>query len=172
MRFVDHYTRTLSALPLLLIVALIAPAAADGAEIGAAHLVYEKPVKLKKLEATLYLSYADQARKSDPVTRARRVECAVAVVGTRRPLTATGRIELRLLGAVQGSGAAWRSSSRSAEVGDDGQVHLDAAAILELASEAEAARAEPELIAIAYSGGKGKKVSTVTIDCLREPDDE
>jgi hypothetical protein len=172
MHFFDRCTRALGATALLVIAALVAPAAADGAEIGAAHLVYEKPVKLKKLEATLYLSYADQATKSDPVTRARRVECAVAVVGTRKPLTATGRVELRLLGAVQGSGAAWRSSSRSAEVDADGQARLDAAAILELASEAEAARAEPELIAIAFSGGKGKKVSTVTIDCLREPDDE
>ncbi len=169
--------KTRSAAPLRAALALVAVVAAPGAlaavEISATYRVFEKSVKMKRIDATLYLSFADQTGRRDSLARPRRVECAVAAAGSRAELRARGRLDLRLVGRERGgAGAPWASSVLRAELDEEGRVSFEASELEKLVAEAQAAEAEIELLKIDYAGGKGKKVVALAVDCLREPAEE
>ncbi len=161
-RFPKHLLAALA-----LVAAVAPPGALAAAEISATYRVFEKPVKMKQIDATLYLAFADQTGKRDSLSRPRRVECAVTAAGGRGELPVRGRLDLRLVG--QERGAPWASSILAAALDREGRSSFEAPELDELVAEARAAGAEVELMKIGYAGGRGKKVFALAIDCLREP---
>jgi len=141
------------------------PAPLSASEIGATHLVYEKAVKMKKADVTLLLSFADQSRPSDTLLRPRALNCLVIARGKSGPLPAKGKLVLQVLGSRLS--APWESRAVSATA-EDGAASFNADDILGLVDEATADGANPELFRIRFDGGKGKKVSSLTMDCLHE----
>jgi hypothetical protein len=129
-------------------------------EIGALHLAFAKPVRLRKLAATLYLSYAEPQRDD-----AGALSCAVLPMGAAGRLAAKGTLRLRLSGAT--AGAPWESSSLAATLDGRGEARFTASEMEELAGEAPPGTSI-ELVEIVLAGGKGKRVSTLTVDCARE----
>ncbi|MDX1501369.1 MAG: hypothetical protein R3325_03325 [Thermoanaerobaculia bacterium] len=152
------------------LVAMTATRPAPAVEISTTHHVLEKPAKPKKVDATLYLPFLDQARR-DSASRPRRVECAVTTRGARGPLPGTGRLDLALVGAT-GTGAAWRGALLPAALDTSGRAVFEAGDLDALLDAALSAGVEPELIEVTFAGGRGKRIETVTIGCLREPAEE
>lgn len=142
-----------------------APGRLGASEISATHVVFEKPVKMKKADTFLYLPLLDQSRKSDSAGRDRLIDCRVFAESAAGPLVVKGRLKLRLLGEVTGSAASWRSSVATELVDGDGRARFQAAAVHALIEEAETSNAEALLMWLEFDGGKGKKVTRLTVDC-------
>lgn len=136
--------------------AAAAAGALAAAEIGALHLALQKPVAMRRLEATLYLSYAGESRD---------VACAALPVGAGGRLPARGRMRLSLLG--DGAPTPWRSAALARTLDDRGEARFPAAEIAALAGAAPA-QARIDLLEVVLKGGKGKKVSALTLDCALE----
>jgi hypothetical protein len=157
-------SRSLALLALLCpLIAGLFPAISNGSEVAATHLVYEKAVKMKKVDAFLFLPFLDQSRKSDNPQRPRQVDCSVFGEGKSSQLPAKGRFRLRLLGRT-GTSSPWQSQELSASLDETGQGSFATDEIQNLVQAA--GDAEIELIRIEFDGGKGKKVSSVTVDCI------
>ena len=122
---------------------------------------------MKKVAASLYMSFPDQSVKNDESGDPRRLRCSVTALGPSGPVPAKGELALRLLGEKQTS--SWESSELAESVDRRGEVEFDGDAILELVDEANADGAEPELFRIEFDGGKGKKLNQITVDCIHEP---
>lgn len=150
-------------------VAAVCPVRLEGSEIGATHLVYEKAVKMKKVDASLFLPFLDQSRRTDNTQRGRQVHCAIFAQGKRGALPVKGKIRIRLLGSR--AAAPWESTSVISPVDDSGGAGFNVSDILALVNEAGAANAGIELFAVDFDGGRGKKVTTLTMDCLHEESD-
>lgn len=154
-----HRAAASSALLLAALAAAGGPAHA-ASEIGALHVAFEKPVRMRRLAARLYLSYTEPEPKA-----ADALSCAVLTMGATRKLAARGTLTLRLSGVA--ATEPWESSSLKASLDDRGEARFTAEEIAELAGEAPSG-ASIELVEIVLAGGKGKKVSTLTVDCARE----
>lgn len=142
------------------------PASLSATEFGAAHLVFEKTTKMKKVEASLYMSLLDQSVKNDQPGDARSLRCAVATSGKSGAVPAGGRFIVRLVGE-EGS-APWRSRDLTASIDERGEAGFEAGDIQGLVDDADVDGATPELFRIDFDGGKGKKVIQITIDCVHE----
>jgi hypothetical protein len=147
------------------ILTTLSPLAVESAEIAATHLVFEKPVKMKKADTFLFLPLVDQSSKSDSIDRDRLISCRVFAESKGGPLVVRGSLRLQLIGEVNATGAFWQSETASQPIDADGRARFQPAAILELVDEARSDRAEARLTRIDYRGGKGKKVSKLTVDC-------
>lgn len=145
------------------LIAGLFPAISNGSEVAATHLVYEKAVKMKKVGAFLFLPFLDQSRKSDNPQRPRLIDCSVFAEGKNGQLSAKGSFRLRLLGKT-GSSTSWQSPELSAPLDETGQGSFATDEIQNLVQAA--GDGEIELIRVEFDGGKGKKVSTVTMDCV------
>jgi len=153
---------------LVTLTATLSPTPLEGSEISATHLVYQKPVKMKRVDPSLFLPFLDQSRKSDSLNRPRQVNCAVFAEGKSGPLRVKGTFRLRLLGRVARTAAPWESTVVVGSVDGSSEFMFGADDILGLVSEATAAGAGVELFRIDFDGGKGKKVTVLTMDCLHE----
>lgn len=142
------------------------PASLGATEFGATHLVFEKTTAMKKVTASLYMSIVDRSVKNDEPGNRRRLRCAVAAMGKRGALPARGAVVLRLQG--ESGGASWQGSGLIEPLDSRGEAEFDDDAILDLVDEASAAGARPELFSITFDGGKGKKVTRITVDCIQE----
>ena len=143
----------------------ISPATASASEIGATHVVFEKPVKMKKADTVFYLPLVDQSRKSDNPRASRLIDCRAIAEASRGPLPVTGKFRLRLIGKENGSDAVWTSPAATASLDGDGRARFQPGALADLVSLADSAGAVARLMQIEFDGGKGKKVARLTIDC-------
>lgn len=165
MKFPPFHSTVPRLAALLLFAASVATSSTSAAEISATHVVFQKATKMKKADTFLYLPLVDQSRKADSATADRLVDCRVFAESSRGPLTVKGNFSLRLLGEDKGSEASWRSSVITAPVDSDGRGTFGSAAIADLVGQAGSAGAEARLMRIEFDGGKGKKVTRLTLDC-------
>lgn len=158
--------QTLAFATLAVAIAVFAPTPLRGAEVAATHLVFEKAVKMKKAEAVLYMPFFDQARKSDSAERPREIECLAFADGKKGPLPVRGTFRLRLVGEAGPSNLLWESKAIASPIEAGGEASFDSDSVLGLVAEAADADAELDLIRIEFDGGRGKKVATLTVDCI------
>ena len=171
MRGTSFKQTLLPPLAVLAAVLWLRPVALGATEFGATHLVFERPTGMKKVAATLYMSVVDRSLESDEPGNRRRLRCAVAAMGKNGPLAARGEVGVRLRGEAGSALATWQGSELVEPLDGRGEVEFDDEAILALVDEASAAGAKPELFSIEFDGGKGKRVTQVTVDCIQEPVD-
>ncbi len=148
--------------------AALSPSPLRGSEIAATHLVYQKAVKMKKIDASLFLPFLDQSRKSDSPIRPRQLSCAVFAEGKSGPLPVNGSFRLRLLGEVARTGATWESMVVAGSVNGSSEYRFAANDILGLVGEATAAGATVDLFRVDFDGRKGKRVTVLTMDCVHQ----
>ncbi len=137
-------------------------------EFGATHLVFEKATKMKKIKASLYMSFLDRSVKTDTASAGRRLRCAVASFGKRGPLTVGGKLLVRLLGEERGNFSSWRGTVLSEAVDAQGEARFDQETISGLVAEAFEDNVDLTGFRIDFVGGKGKKATQVTLDCVHE----
>lgn len=147
--------------PLGMILALalaVFPAALAAGEIVTGHLVFEKSVKMKKLDATLYV----------PFEEGEGMSCGVIARGKNGRLPASGSFRLRLVGEQVDGSSPWEGRTVSAAIDDTGHAVFAGEEIAELASEAGAQGAEVALHRVELVGGRGGRVTELTLDCFRD----
>ena len=147
---------------------LSGPGTFRGSEISVVHLVLEKPTKMKKVEAALFMSCLNQSLKGDKPHDLRRLGCLVTAKGKNGSLKTKGKLLLRLLGRRLTTSTAWQSRAAVMPLNKAGGADFGVQAILDLISDATAIGVEPEVFEITFDGGKGKKVTELTIDCLHK----
>ena len=147
----------------LLALTLLSPLPAAASEIAAAHLVFEKGVKMKKLDATLYVPYDEVGD---------RLRCGVQARGRGGRLAASGSFRLRLVGHLEDGSETWAGEVASAEVDAGGEAGFDTGEIARLTSRALLAEAVVSYYRIDFAGGRGGRVAELTLDCLRDRVDE
>jgi hypothetical protein len=141
--------------------------ALEAVEFGATHVVFEKGTKLKKVETSLFMPVLDQSVRGDELGDQRTLRCTVSAMAKGGLLPAKGAVILGLQGPTA-SATPWRSAVLRETLDERGDVMFDPDSILGLVDEAIAAGAAPDLFEIRFDGGKGPKVSQVTVDCLHE----
>lgn len=156
------------AAPIVAVALCFGAGALSATEYGATHLVFQKTTKMKKVAASLYLSFLDQTVKNDSPEAPRRVRCAVATSGKGGPVPAIGKLIVHLRGEVADSSIPWQSRSLTESIDERGEARFEDEAILGLVADANADGAEPDLFRIDFDGGKGKKVTQATVDCVHE----
>jgi beta-glucanase (GH16 family) len=147
-------------------------AAVKGSQVGATGLLYEKRVKMKKVEVFLSMSFENQARKKDSPRDPRHVWCTVTAQGKTGPLAAKGKVLLRLVGEDPVSPTAfvpWQSSVLSESIDAQGDAAFEENQIQRLVNEAQADGARIQYLHATFDGGKGKKVEQATLDCMQAP---
>ena len=152
--------RSTSTIAAALALSLVLGGSSVGAtEIVAAHLVFEKSVKMKKLDVAVYVSFVDGTNG---------LACGVLVRGKSGPLATTGSFQLRLVGELADGSEAWESRSLTAGVDDIGDGSFSGEEIDELVADADAAGVEVAFYRVDYEGGRGGRVGELTVDCLRQ----
>lgn len=143
---------------------LLTPAA-RASEIAATHLVFEKAVKMKKANAFLFLPLLDQSRRSDVPDGSRLVDCRVFAEGKTGPLAVKGAFRLQLTGELSGTAEPWASDRITRPVDADGRGTFQPVDLLSLVDDALTDGIDARLLRIEFDGGKGKKVTRLTVDC-------
>ncbi len=141
-------------------------AAAKGSQVGRTDLAFEKRIAMKKIEASLTMSFENQARPRDRLADPRRVWCSVTTRGTRAARVAKGELRLRLTGIDP---APWESRALQAALGADGSVIFGEDEIGQLVDEATAAGATIRDFEVTFDGRRGGKVTELTLDCMQAP---
>ena len=134
-------------------------------EIAATHVVFEKATKMKKADTFLYLPLVAQSTKSDSPSARRLVDCRVFAEGKAGPLPVRGALRLELLGEIVDSSGQWTSDRITVPIEAGGKASFQPDEILSLVDQAQTDKAAPRFMRIAFDGGKGKKVSRLTVDC-------
>lgn len=135
---------------------LFAAAAVPAAETHVVRLVFEKSAKMKKIDATLYLSFRSAEQGA--------LRCGVVARGRGGAIPAAGSFALRLIGE-SAAGAVWEGRAVSSPVDDNGDAWFDADEIAGLAAEAPGG-AEIRWAEVGFKGGRGGKATELTVDCL------
>ena len=136
------------------------------AEITALHLELDKPIPMRRAEATAYLPWVEPLAEPDPEGESGALlSCAVLPTGARGRQVGTGELHLRLLG--ERGDEPWESSSVVEGLDARGEASFGIAEIAGLADEAPGGTSI-ELFEVVWRGGRGKKVASVTIDCAAE----
>lgn len=144
------------------VTALAAAGGATATEIVAARLVFEKSVKMKKLDATLYVPFAPGSGG---------LHCGVVTRAKGGRIDAGGSFLLRLVGESSQGSETWESGLARATLNGFGEAEFSAEQVAGLAAEADADRADARFYRVDFDGGRGGKVDEVTVDCLLERGD-
>ena len=142
-------------------------APAKGTQVSTASLSHAKAVRMKKLEATLVMSFKNQARKKDPAPSRRSVTCSLSTTGKKGAVAPKGRLLLSLAGTQ--SGAVWTGRSITGSLDRQGETAFDAEDIKALVEEATGASASVERMVVVYDGAGGKKITHTELDCWQQP---
>ncbi len=140
-----------------------------GTQAATASLLFDRPAKMKKIDAALSAVFANQSLRRDRPGDGRRLDCAVRARGPKGPLTAAGKLRLELVGAAGGS--LWRSEAITAKLDEDGSARFAADEIEGLVEAAAGAGAEIERLAFLFEGSGKKKVTGLDLDCWQRPAD-
>ncbi len=138
-------------------------AAAKGTQASAASLLYDQPEKMKKIDAGLWMPFANQARKSDRTSDGRSLSCALRARSTKKALAVKGRLRLQLRGSA--GRKLWTSRTFAAPVDPSGRVSFSAELIGELVDEAAGDGASVDRFRVSFDGSGGKKVERLDVDC-------
>lgn len=137
--------------------------AAKGTQVSAGTLLFDKPERMKKIDAFVSVPFANQARKKDKPGDRRRVSCALRARSTSKALAVKGKLRLRLEGTL--GGAVWAGRSVSSGFDKAGGASFDADAIEELVQEAAGEGASIDRFQVTFDGSGGKKVERLDVDC-------
>jgi hypothetical protein len=137
--------------------------AARGTQVSTGSLLYDKPQKMRKIDADLSVPFENQARKKDQTSDSRSVSCALRARSSSRALTVKGRLRLRLEGSA--GGRVWESRNADAPIDKGGEASFSADLIRELVDEAAGVGAKIERFRVAFDGASGKKVARLDFDC-------
>lgn len=123
---------------------------------------------MKRVAASLYLSFLDQSVKNDEPGARRSLRCAAAAAGGAGSVPARGEFILRLEGTDAGSSVPWRSGTLTRPIDERGQAVFDDVAILDLAEEAAEEGARADRFFLEFDGTGSKRVTRITIDCVHQ----
>lgn len=145
-------------------------AAAKGTQVSAASLLYDRPERMKKIDAGLSIPFENQARKKDKASDRRSVSCALTARSASKALSVKGRLELRLEGTA--GGKVWAGRAIQESFDKSGAADFAADRIEELVAEAAGAGASLERFHLEFDGAGGKKVQRFDFDCWQLPADD
>ena len=143
-------------------------AAKKGTQASTASVLFDKAVKMKKIDAALWTGFRNRARKEDGVQDPRRLSCSVRAQGRTSAVTAKGKLGLTLIGGR--SGRVWTSATIQTSLDNRGNADFAADEVRQLIDAARQDAATIERIRVAYDGAGGKKVTRLDLDCWQQPD--
>ncbi len=142
--------------------------AAKGTQVSAVSLLFDKPEKMKKVDAGVSMPFENQARKKDRTSDGRRLSCTVRIRGTNTALAVKGSLEMRLSGTA--AGEVWSGRTVKSDLDSNGGASFTAESVQELVEEATGEGAMVELFQISFDGSGGKKVERLDFDCWQNSD--
>lgn len=137
--------------------------AAKGTQVSTIGLSFDKPERLKKIDAVVSIPFENQARKTDRASDPRSLACALEARGTAKALSVKGKLLMRLTGSI--AGAAWSGRPVQSKLDRQGAAAFGADVTAELVQEAAGEGATIEAFQVAFDGAGGKKVERLDIDC-------
>ncbi len=138
-------------------------AAAKGTQVSTASLLYDKPERMKKVDASLTIPFENQARKKDLPGDRRSLSCSLSARSTTKALTVKGRLRLQLEGSA--GGEVWAGRLVNASFAKNGEASFSADLIQELVNEAAGEGASGDRFRVWLDASGGKKVERLDFDC-------
>ena len=122
---------------------------------------------MKKIAASLAISFDNQALKKDSAEKQREISCAVRAAGKKGALRSKGKLLLELAGTQ--AERVWAGRAISIPLDRDGNATFEADSIKAIVDEALGEGASIERFEITFDGAGGKKTTLTELDCWQQP---